>query len=319
MLTVNAEYTARALAFDTLIPALRNGFVRGAHTPDRHHHTIDATTDSTLLLMPSWSDGEYLGVKLVNVFPANSTFGLPALSSAFVLASAATGKHLAVIDGNELTRRRTVATSALAASYLAREDSSVQLIVGAGHVGSLAAAAYSAVLDIQTVLVYDQNPAAVERLTNQLAHDGIDARPVTDLPTAVAHADIITCATLATSPVIHGDWLRPGTHLDLIGSFRPTMREADDECVRRGTVYLDSLVALEESGDLTQPIAAGVLDPASVAGTLPELCRGELPARADNEQVTVFKTVGTALADLTAAALVYRAARQPVQRTHQES
>jgi ornithine cyclodeaminase/alanine dehydrogenase-like protein (mu-crystallin family) len=312
MLIVNSEDTAAALAFGDLIPALRDGFARGAHTPDRHHHAIDAETDATLLLMPSWTDGEYLGVKLVNVFPANSESGLPALSSAFVLASAATGQHLAVIDGNELTRRRTVATSALAASYLARKDSSVHLVVGTGHVGSLAAAAYAAVFDIQTVLVYDRNPEAAQRLVTRLAREGIDARPVTVLSTAVAQADIVTCATLATTPIIRGEWLRPGTHLDLIGSFRPTMREADDECVRRGTVYIDSPVALDESGDLTQPVASGVLDPADIAGTLPELCRGGVPARTGDEEITVFKTVGTALADLTAAAQVYRAARRPV-------
>jgi ornithine cyclodeaminase/alanine dehydrogenase-like protein (mu-crystallin family) len=308
MLIITAEQTAQALTFDALIPALREGFARGAHTPDRHHHTIDAARDATLLLMPSWSDGEYLGVKLVNVFPANAEAGHPALSSAFVLASATTGEHLAVIDGNELTRRRTVATSALAASYLAREDSSVHLIVGTGHVGSLATAAYHSVLDIRTVLVHDRVPAHAERLAGTLRRDGVDARPVTDLATAAADADVITCATLATRPLIHGDWLRPGTHLDLIGSFRPTMRETDDECVRRGTVYIDTHVALSESGDLTQPIAGGVLSRDAIAGTLAELCRGDVPGRRDPDQITVFKSVGSALADLTAAALVHRCA-----------
>ncbi|GAA2438401.1 ornithine cyclodeaminase family protein [Actinomadura vinacea] len=313
LLNITAAETARALPFEVLVPALREGFARGAHTPARHHHTIDEAANATLLLMPSWTDGEHLGVKLVNVFPANSAAGRPALSSAYVLASAATGEHLAVIDGNELTRRRTVATSALAASHLARRDSATLLIVGAGHIGGLAAAAYRSVLDLRTVLVYDRTPAHARRLVDALHAEGVDARPVTGgLAEAAAAADIITCATLATEPVIRGEWLAPGTHLDLIGSFRPSMREADDACVRRGTVYIDTPVALEESGDLTQPIAAGVLGRDDIAGTLPQLCREEVPGRRDAEQITVFKAVGSGLADLTAAAVVYRSAsRRP--------
>ncbi|WP_028935221.1 ornithine cyclodeaminase family protein [Pseudonocardia spinosispora] len=319
MLIINAADTVRALGFDALIPALRDGFARGGHTPHRHHHVIDADTDATLLLMPSWTDGDHLGVKLVSVFPANSSAGRPALSSAFVLASARTGEHLAVIDGNELTRRRTVATSALAASYLARQKSRVHLIVGAGHVGSLVASAYAEVLDIQTVLIHDRDPAAAARLRAQLAGAGTDAQVVTQLSEAAGRADVITCATLATEPVIHGSWLRPGTHLDLIGSFRTSMRESDDDCVRQATIYLDSPVALEESGDLTQPIAAGVLDPATIAATLPELCRGDVPVRRDDGQITLFKTVGTALADLTAASLVYRDAIHATHPGREES
>ncbi|TCP55016.1 ornithine cyclodeaminase [Tamaricihabitans halophyticus] len=309
MLSVSAEDTARALNFDALIPALREGFVRDAHTPNRHHHAIDGSSDATLLLMPSWTEGGYLGVKLVNVFPANSEAGQPALSSVYILASAVTGEHLAVLDGNELTRRRTTGTAALGASYLARSDSAVLLIVGAGHIGSVAAEAYAAVRDIRTVLVYNRTAAVAEQLVAELGQRGMPAKQVTDLSAAVPEADIISCATLATEPIISGELLRPGTHIDLIGSFRPTMREVDDECIRRATVYIDSPVAFEEAGDIAQPVAAGVLDPAAVAGTLPELCRGELAGREHDDQITVFKTVGTGLADLAAATLVYRSVR----------
>lgn len=309
MLTISAEDTVRALPFDALIDALRIGFRNGAHTPQRHHHVVDAGSDASVLLMPSWTDGEYLGVKLVNVFPGNSSLGRPALSSAFVLASATTGEHLAVVDGNTLTQRRTVATSALAATYLARKDSKVHVVVGAGHVGSLAADAYRSAFGIRQVIVHDHVPAHAQRLVDSLRERGVDADVATDLRDAVAAADIVTCATLATEPLIRGDWLREGTHLDLIGSFRPTMREADDECLRRGTVYIDTWAALEESGDLIQPIDAGVLDRNAIAGTLPGLCRGDIAARRDRDQITVFKSVGSGLADLAAAALVYHSTR----------
>ncbi|XVQ09428.1 ornithine cyclodeaminase family protein [Spirillospora sp. CA-255316] len=309
MLNITAEETARALPFEVLVPALREGFARGAHTPARHHHTIDEAADATLLLMPSWTDGEHLGVKLVNVFPANAAAGLPALSSAYVLADAITGRQLAVIDGNELTRRRTVATSALAASYLARRDSRTLLVVGAGHIGGLAAAAFRSVLDdLRTVLVHSRTPAHAERLAGRLRAGGVDARAVTGLAEAAAEADVITCATLAAEPIVRGAWLAPGTHLDLVGGFRPGMRESDDECVRRGRVYIDTPVALEESGDLTRPIAAGVLKRDDIAGTLAQLCREEVPGRLGAGEITVFKAVGSGLADLAAAAVVHRAA-----------
>ncbi|GDY49513.1 hypothetical protein SVIO_001360 [Streptomyces violaceusniger] len=181
MLNIDAQQTITALPFHDLIPALRQGFVHGASTPARHHHTVDADTDATLLLMPAWSHGEFLGVKLVNVFPANGLHGRPALSSAFVLASAATGEHLAIIDGNELTRRRTVATSALAATYLARPESTTHLVVGAGHVGSLVAEAYRSVFDIRTVLVHDRSSGHAHRLADTLNQQGLDARAVADL------------------------------------------------------------------------------------------------------------------------------------------
>ncbi|ONI77865.1 ornithine cyclodeaminase [Actinosynnema sp. ALI-1.44] len=306
MLTITADDTARALTFDALIPALREGFRRGAHTPDRHTHSLDENSGASLLLMPSWSDGGYLGVKLVTIFPGNNALGRPALSSAYILSSATTGEHLAVLDGDELTRRRTTATSALAATYLARPDSEVLLVVGAGHIGGMLPAAYRSRFDLHTVLVHDTDPAAAQRLADTLRANGLGTEVVTDLAAATARADIISCATLATTPIIRGEWLRPGTHLDLIGSFRPHMREADDDCLRLSTVYIDTPTALAESGDLVQPVSAGAFDPATIAGTLSQLCRDEVAGRRDPDQITVFKAVGSGLADLAAAEHVLR-------------
>ncbi|MEV8320158.1 ornithine cyclodeaminase family protein [Streptomyces sp. NPDC059900] len=309
MLHLDAEQTINALPFGELLPALREGFVRGAHSPARHHHTVDPDADATLLLMPAWSHGEFVGVKLVNVFPANAARGKPALSSAYVLASAVTGEHLAVIDGNELTRRRTIGTSVLAASYLARPESATLLVVGVGHVGSLAVEAYRSAFDLRTVLVHARTTTNAQRMVDTLRDQDLEAHVVTDLASAAAEADIITCATLATEPVIRGEWLTPGTHLDLIGSFRPTMREADDACLRRGTLFIDTPQAIKEAGELAQPIEAGLLSPDDIAATLPELCAGSHPGRTAHEEITVFKTVGSAAADLSAASLVYRSHR----------
>ena len=128
---------------------------------------------------------------------------------------------------------------------------------------------------------------------------------MTDLAAAVRQADIVSCATLSREPLVHGEWLRPGTHLDLIGGFTPAMREADDAAVRRSRVFIDTDAALAEAGDLIDPIAHGALRREDVAGSLYSLCRGEAAGRRDATEITLFKSVGSALEDLAAAGLAY--------------
>lgn len=300
---IPAAEIAERLPFDRLIPALRSAFVTGAEVPTRHHHDIG--TAGTLLLMPCWVDGGFLGVKVAGVFPGNRDHGQPSLHSTYLLCDARTGEQLAVLDGAELTRRRTIATAALAADYLARPDAHTLLVVGSGAVASLAAHAYSAIRPVKDVLVWNIRPAGAETLVATLRGEGLDARVATDLGTAATEADIISCATLATAPLLRGAWLRPGVHVDLIGSFRPDMREADDELIRAGSLFIDTPDAIEESGDLTQPLHDGALSPDDVRATLTELCRGQHAGRRDAAEITLFKSVGTALTDLAAATVVY--------------
>lgn len=300
---IHAAEIAERLPFDRLVPALRSAFVSGAEVPTRHHHSVGAA--GTLLLMPCWVDGGFLGVKVAGVFPGNRDHGMPSLHSTYLLCDATTGEQLAVLDGAELTRRRTIATAALAADYLARPDAQTLLVVGSGAVASLAAHAYSAIRPVKKVLVWNVRPAGAETLAAALRDDGFDARAVTDLATAAAEADIISCATLATTPLLHGTWLRPGVHVDLIGSFRPDMREADDELVGTGSLFIDTMDAIEESGDLTQPLRDGALSSEDIRATLTGLCTGQHAGRRDAAEITVFKSVGTALTDLAAATVVY--------------
>lgn len=302
---VSAEETARLLPFDALVAALRAGFVEGAEAPLRHQHSVGAPeAEATLLLMPAWS-ARYVGVKLVHVFPHNGAAGLPAVNPVYVLSSATTGAALAVLDGAELTRRRTAAASALAAAYLARQDARHLLVVGAGKVAEVLPAAYRAVRPIERVSVWNRTASHADLLVTTLRADGFEADRVDQLAPVVAAADVVSCATLASEPVVPGAWLRPGTHLDLIGSFAPHLRETDDEALRRATVFIDTQDALEESGDLLAPIESGAFAPADVAGTLSDLARGRHPGRTDDDEITLFKSVGTALEDLAAAALVY--------------
>jgi ornithine cyclodeaminase/alanine dehydrogenase-like protein (mu-crystallin family) len=305
---IDAERTRDALPFARLIPVLRQAFAGGAKIPLRHHHTIPQPdgTSAVLLLMPAWQDQGYLGVKIVTIFPGNSARGLPGLDSSYLLCDGQTGRHLALIDGNQITVRRTVGVAALAASYLAREDATSLLLVGAGRVASLAAEAFRAVRPIRTVTIWNRDRAKAATLAEALRDRGFDAAVAPSLREAAANADIVCCATLSATPLIQADWLKPGTHLDLIGSFTPAMREADDACFVRGRVYVDSPDALAESGDLVDPIRNGTLSPTALAGTLAQLCAGAVAGRGTDDEITVFKAVGTALSDIAAGALVYR-------------
>ncbi|MGN7735391.1 ornithine cyclodeaminase family protein [Ensifer sp. 22564] len=311
-LLLNANQTATKLPFPELVGALQRGFAKGCQTPARHHHTLRSKgqPEGTLLLMPAWSNADdeehFLGVKLVTIMPGNMNRKLPAVVSTYMLYDGITGEQLALMDGNTLTSRRTVATSALAANYLSREDSSSLVIIGAGRVGSLIADAYSAVRSLRHIVIWDINHEQADRLASSLRDQGLPAKSTADIKNAIESADIVSAATLATAPIIRGEWLKPGTHVDLIGAFTPEMREADDDVMRRSSIYVDTAVALEEAGELIKPLAAGVIGQDAILGTLADLCRTNEFARTNADQITCFKSVGSGLADLAAAKLVYQ-------------
>lgn len=288
--------------------ALRAGFQADYTIPLRHHHAITLPHDeeATLLLMPAWQAGRYLGIKIVTVFPGNSRHGLPAVQGTYQLCDGATGEPLALIDGGELTARRTAAASALAADYLARRDAARLVMVGTGRLSLNLIAAHCAVRPITRVTVWGRSPDKAIAVARQAATLGLTASATEDLAAACREADIISTATLARDPLIRGEWLGPGTHLDLVGGFRPDMREADDECVRRAQIYVDtSEGALGEAGDLVQPLHSGVITRDAVRADLHDLCRGTHPGRDSDAAITLFKSVGTALEDLAAAILAY--------------
>ena len=304
---LGAEATRERLPFAALVAALRAMFEEGCELPPRQVLELaPAAGDGvTSLVMPAWQRGGCLGVKVVNVAPGNAARGLPGLHSTYVLYDATTGVPLAWLDGDEITARRTAATSALAASWLARADSRSLAIVGAGRVARLLAEAHRVCRPIERVAVWARSPARAQALADELVAEGVDARAAASVEAAVADADIVSCATLAREPIVQGKWLPAGSHLDLIGSFAPTMREADDDCFAGATVVVDSDDAPTKSGDLIGPIARGVVDAGAIA-TLAELARGRRRGRSADVERTVFKSVGSALEDLAAAMLVHR-------------
>ncbi|CAP43169.1 bifunctional Delta(1)-pyrroline-2-carboxylate/Delta(1)-piperideine-2-carboxylate reductase [Bordetella petrii] len=312
MLFIDTEQTRRVLAFPAVIEALRAAFRDGASVPPRHVHIIESGgAQGTSLIMPAWNEHGYFGVKVINIFPQNTRQGLPGLHAVYTLYSARTGVPLAQVDGDVVTVFRTAGAAALGASYLARQDARVLLIVGSGRIAGLLAPAMRAVRPIERVLVWNVRPAGAQSLAESLARQGFDAQAVDSLESAVRQADIVSCATLSTEPLVRGDWLRPGTHLDLIGSFRPDMKETDPACFAGAEVYVDTDEAPTKAGDLLAAFQAGVLAPQDIRGTLTGLITGRAPGRRDDSEVTVFKAVGSALEDLTLAAMVYEAHGQP--------
>lgn len=313
---VDAAATRAALPFGALIAALETMFIRGCTVPPRHVHRIGpgdaadaagagAAAVGTTLIMPAWQE-QFLGIKTVNIFPGNAGYGLPGLFSTYTLYDATTGRPLAHIDGNEITSRRTAAASSLAARFLARPDAAHLLVVGSGRVASVLAEAYLAALPLRQVTLWARDHDKALALAATLREQGMPVRACTDLEAAVRRADIVSCATLSTAPLIRGAWLQPGSHLDLIGGFTPQMVEADDACFAGARVYVDTEEALHKAGDLLGPMARGVFDAADLQGTLAQLCRGQRRGRRDASERTVFKSVGTALEDLAAAMLVMR-------------
>jgi alanine dehydrogenase len=310
----------RTLTYPALIEALREAFRADITVPMRHHHTIkQAGADATLLLMPAWTAiGEanaepFLGTKIVTVFPDNGKLSKPAVLGSYSLMDGRTGEPLAVMDGTVLTRWRTACASALAASYLAREDAAHLVMVGAGALAPYLVRAHAAVRPIKRVTLWNRSHGNAVKLAFGLSVGGIEPEIADDLEAAVREADIVSCATLSSEPIVRGKWLKKGAHLDLVGGFTPKMRETDDDAIKKSRVYVDTRVgATKEAGDITQPLKSGALKKDGIRGDLFELCRGEAKGRTGNMHVTLFKSVGTALEDLAAAMLVWRSLAKPV-------
>ena len=312
MLTLDAAKVHAALDYAALADRLAAMFYRGCELPVRHHHAIRTPEgpEAALLLMPAWKVGGRFGVKVVTVFPGNAARSLPAVMGQYLLGDATTGEPVALIDGPSITVRRTAAASALASRYLSRADAATLLMVGTGALAPHLVAAHAAVRPIREVLVWGRDRAKAEALAASFKGARFRAGAAASLDEAVPQADIVSCATLAKEPLVLGRWLRPGQHVDLVGAYRPDMRESDDEAVRRARVFVDTRAgATHEGGDVVQPLKSGVLKPGDIVADLFELTRGEKDGRGSADEITLFKSVGTALEDLAAAELAVERAR----------
>ncbi|MBR3190679.1 ornithine cyclodeaminase family protein [Bosea sp. (in: a-proteobacteria)] len=301
------------LNFPALVDALAEAFRGDIVTPVRHHHEIERPdAAATLLLMPAWTAPEaspaFLGTKVVTVFPGNAAVSLPSVMGSYLLMDGATGAPLAAFDGARLTLWRTAAASALASRMLERPDTKRMLMVGAGALSTFLVRAHRSVRHFEDIAIWARRPEAAAEIVEELARDGIEARVADNLEAEARQADLISCATLSREPLIQGRWLKRTAHLDLVGAFNLSMREADDEALQRAHVFVDTQAALHEGCDVAVAIKAGAYKAEQISGTLAGLCRGEYDAAAERDDVTLFKSVGTALEDLAAAMLVWKLA-----------
>jgi ornithine cyclodeaminase len=246
-------------------------------------------------------------VKLSTIFPDNQGRGIPTIQGTVIVFSAC-GKPIALLDGAAVTKLRTAAASALASTYLSGPASSRLLIIGTGGLAPTMAAAHCAVRPINRVYIWGRRSQAASEtaaVVRSLVDVTIEVSAVDSLERAIANADIISCATSSTEPILCGRLLRPGTFVDLVGSFSATAREADDDAILRSRVFVDTLDgSMSEAGDLLDPIKRGIINREHILGELADLIRGRVLGRAQEDDITLFKSVGTAIEDLALANLI---------------
>ena len=305
---ISAEQVHAKLPALDLVNQLKQAFASDIETPMRQHFDIAnpySERETTLLMMPSWQSGKDIGIKLVTVVPDSYKYDLPSIKGVYILINAVTGQVKATIDAPALTAKRTAAASALASSFLSRADSRSLLVIGTGTLSSELIAAHCAVRPIERVLVWGRNPEKAAAVVNKVKHLPVEVTAVEDLDSAIASVDIISCATMSIDPLIKGKLLKAGQHLDMVGAYRPDMREADDDCLLRSRIVVDNYQgALKETGDLAIPLKNGVISKENVEADLFELCKKQKQFVRDEQDITFFKSVGHALEDLAAAQLL---------------
>jgi ornithine cyclodeaminase len=308
MRVIDADQVRTRADLPGLIDCLERAFRDGATVPPRAVLDIPGGSgDGQFLVMPAFAPDGSAAVKLVTYLPGNAGRGLPTVQAAIVAFSEG-GTPVAVLDGTTVTRLRTAAASALASKFLSRADSSRLTLVGTGALAPWMAAAHAVVRPIERIDVWGRRAervAATVEAVRELVKSRVEVRAALSLDESVRAADIVTCATSSPTPLVEGRWLKPGSHVDLVGSFTPSTREADDEAVRRARIFVDTFEgALAEAGDLLDPIARGVIGRERVEAELADLVRGRVAGRQTVEEITLFKSVGTALEDLAAAWLL---------------
>ncbi|MDG1020301.1 MAG: ornithine cyclodeaminase family protein [Emcibacteraceae bacterium] len=309
MKTFSKQDLVSLLPYNELISALKEGFRIGAEAPLRHSHQIktEGESENYLLIMPCWQTGGRLGIKTVMVCPDNHKHGLGAVQASYMLMDATTGVPLAKMDGDELTVRRTSSASALASSILSNPEASRLLMMGAGNLAPHMIRAHATARDLKEIYIWSRDGKQAASLAQKLDLE-LTAKVISvDDPKEYAfHADIISSATLATEPIIKGEWLNPDKqqHIDIVGGYTYEMREADNDVLIGAAIYVDTFEgALAEAGDILRPIGEGAIKKEDVIGDFFTMVKDDF--NNPPHKRTVFKSVGTALEDLVGANLAY--------------
>ena len=277
--------------------------------PMRHHHDFPnpvVNTDSTLLLMPAWNPSKNAGVKIVTISPENSQFDLPSIQGTYIYFDATRGTIKAILEAKSLTAKRTAATSALASTFLSRENSNSLLMIGTGALSINLIKAHASVRPITKVYIWGRNFDKAQAICNELQNENFTIVPIKSIEEKISKVDIISCATLSIKPLILGKYLNSGQHIDLVGAYKKDMREADDETIIKASIFIDTFQGgLKESGDIVIPLKNGILKKEEIKADLFQLCSSQKKGRNSDNEITFFKSVGHALEDLAAANYYY--------------
>lgn len=310
IIQIDSHFIEEHNDFRLLVSALKEAFSsKDLLSPMRHHHDFpnpEVGPDSTLLLMPAWKPNQYAGVKVVTVSPSNAEIGLPSIQGVYLYLDAKTGSIKAILDAKNLTVKRTAAASALASSYLSRKDSSSLLMLGTGALSPNLIKAHAAVRPIEEVFVWGRSYEKAKGICQELKNEDYKLSPVKHLKDKIGEVDIVSAATMSPTPLVLGEYLRPGQHVDLVGAYKKDMREADDEAVKKASVFVDTFEGgLKESGDIVIPLDTGVLRETDIRADFFGLCTNTHRGRDSREEITLFKSVGHALEDVAGANYFY--------------
>lgn len=303
---IEKEDVIKSLDYPSLIEALKEAFINEINVPSRLHYDFknpQEGIDSTLLLMPAWQEGVSVGTKILTVSPNNAKYELPAINGIYILFDGHKGELQAIIDGKPLTSKRTAAASALASSYLSRKDSTSMLMIGTGALSSELIKAHSCVRDLKEIYIWGRDKNKAQKIADSLPEYNIQV--IENIEDKISNVDIVSCATLSQNPLIFGKYIKEGQHFDLVGAYKPDMREADDEFIKSVDIFIDTDMAKKESGEIKIPLENKIIFEKNFKADLFDLTRGITEGRVNNSQITLFKSVGHGLEDLAAARLVY--------------
>ncbi len=307
---IDVDFIDAHTDYSELITKIEKAFKSSkTEVPLRHHHDFSnhqEKTESTLLIMPAWNPGKDLGVKIVTVNPNNSKYNLPSIQGVYIYFDAHKGIPIALLDAKALTVKRTAATSALASSFLSKKNASSLLMIGTGALSTELILAHAKVRPIQNVFVWGRNYKKAQAICKELNTENFKVSPAKSIEDIIGKVDIISCATLSKTPLVLGKFLKKGQHIDLVGAYKKDMREADDNTIKKANIFLDTYEGgLKESGDIIIPLESGILNKSDIKADLFELCQQKKKGRSNDNEITIFKSVGHALEDLTAAKYYY--------------
>ena len=312
MLMLDADKILNSLSFTAMVDELAA----------MHHEPIglvdemlmeskdDADNVNHFFIRTGWQAEKAVGAKVITVFPRNNQARQwPSIQAVYVLFEGVNGTPLACLDGTALTYVKTATDSALGSQLLSRSDIETMMMIGAGQMAPHLIAAHCQVRpSLRRVQIWNRTPDKAESLCTELADQfpGIDFEQVDEIENGVRSADLVCSAIGVTEPIVQGEWIRPGTHIDLIGAYTPVMREADDEVLRRGRLFVDAReTTINHIGELMIPLASGVITENDVLASLSELCQGHHPGREGDDEITVFKNGGGGHLDLMCARILH--------------